>query len=76
MDLDRGLLLRHHGSGSSTGPYDDCWIQLLSVAQVDEGGVRETGVIQAARRHKYDADPGLSWVTLLLRDGQSASDLG
>lgn len=58
VDLDRGLLLRHPGSGSSTGPHDDCWIQLLSVVQVDEAGVRETGVIQAARRHKYDADPG------------------
>lgn len=58
VDLDRGMLLRQPGVGSSTGPYDGCWIRLLSVAQVDETGMGETGVIRVGRRHKYDMDPG------------------
>lgn len=52
LDLDRRLLLRSPGPGSSRGPYDDVWCHLESIESAEDVGVVEVG-----RRHRYTFDP-------------------
>lgn len=53
VDPDRRRLLRQPGAGSSTGPFDGVWVDLVSVETL--GG--ERGVIRVGERHRYLTDP-------------------
>ena len=45
-------LLRQPGERSGTGPYDNCWLQLLAITA--DG---ESGRVRVGRRHRFDLDP-------------------
>lgn len=47
------LLLRSPGPGSSTGPWDGCWLALVSVEDGETQGRASVG-----RRHLWTMDPG------------------
>lgn len=62
VDLDRRLVLRRPGPGSSRGPGDDRWVRLvqLDVLVLDALGqvtLRPTATITVGRRHHYLLDP-------------------
>ncbi|KRD43006.1 hypothetical protein ASE38_01590 [Cellulomonas sp. Root930] len=52
LDLDRRLLLRTPGLGSSTGPHDDEWVALVDVDSLLGGGI-----IRVGERPRYFTDP-------------------
>jgi hypothetical protein len=52
VDAERGTLLRSPGPGSSTGPYDGCWVPLVSVQNVEGFGRLRVGL-----RHRWLTDP-------------------
>jgi hypothetical protein len=52
VDLDRSLLLRLPGQGSTTGPYDGQWVQLVEVRGLDY-----VGQVRVGHRHRYLTDP-------------------
>ncbi|WP_162243345.1 hypothetical protein [Cellulomonas sp. Leaf334] len=55
LDLDRRLLLRTPGPGSSTGPYDHQWVAL-----VDVDSLLGDGIIRIGERPCYFTDPDAS----------------
>lgn len=55
LDLDRRLLLRTPGPGSSTGPYDNHWVAL-----VDVDSLLGDGIIRVGERPCYFTDPDAS----------------
>lgn len=54
VDVDTMRLKRVPGQGSSRGPTDDQWCQLVKVESAED-----TGIIRVGRRHRYTQDPGL-----------------
>ncbi|WP_203754636.1 hypothetical protein [Cellulomonas chitinilytica] len=53
LDLDRRRLLRLRGVGSPAGPYDGCWVPLVSFATL--GGEHE--VVRVGARNEFLTDP-------------------
>jgi hypothetical protein len=52
VDADAGLALRQPADNASTGPYDGCWMSLVSVR-----GTFGRGVVTLGQRHRWDFDP-------------------
>ncbi|NKY38157.1 hypothetical protein [Cellulomonas septica] len=58
LDLDRHLLRREPGTGSSRDAFDDAWVPLVHVeVLVDGGRTAVTSTITVGRRHLYLTDP-------------------
>ena len=54
IDASAGRLIRVPGAGSSGGPFDGVWVELV---ELDHDGQHPDGVIAAGSRHRWQTDP-------------------
>ena len=52
IDVDEQLAIRQPAPGAPTGPYDGCWMHLISVVNLEE-----VDVVRHGLRHRWDLDP-------------------